>query len=54
MDGQRNVYLFETFVGVADFGGVQVTNFLRYETVSLAKFDPAGNVLWSARSGRFK
>jgi hypothetical protein len=46
VDGQGNVYLFETFVGIADFGGIQVTNF-SYETVSLAKFDPSGNVLWA-------
>jgi Beta-propeller repeat len=46
VDGQGNACLFATFTGIADFGGVQLTN-SSFNTVSLAKFDPDGNVLWA-------
>jgi hypothetical protein len=50
-DAGGDTYLFEVFTGVADFGGVQVTN-LSQETVALAKFDPNGNVLLAREAAR--
>jgi hypothetical protein len=52
VDGSGNIILTGAFVGTVDFGGGPLTSGdIHYPDVFLAKFDAAGNHLWSRRFG---
>ena len=50
VDGSGNVFLTGAFLGSVDFGGGPLTSAGQAD-IFLAKFDPAGNHLWSKRFG---
>jgi hypothetical protein len=50
VDGAGNVIVVGSLTGSADFGGGLLTANQSYDTF-VAKFDPAGNHLWSVRMG---
>ena len=50
VDAAGNIYITGAFSSVADFGGVTLTNY-GMSDLFVAKYDPAGNVLWARNAG---
>ncbi|NBV21323.1 MAG: hypothetical protein EBS05_05300 [Proteobacteria bacterium] len=53
VDGAGNCYVTGAFEGIADFGGITLTNLdsTSFTDIFVAKYDPNGNVVWATSMG---